>query len=73
MGMNNYKPRRKRIAPLINPDLARAVLGKQVRTKRFSMKATNAIEPAAPASVWGYKGCAGKGGKTRNATIEEKN
>ena len=29
--------------------------------KRTGMTATNAVEPAAPASVWGYKGCAGKG------------
>jgi hypothetical protein len=27
---------------------------------------------AAPASVWGYKGCAGKGGKTLNASIPVK-
>lgn len=33
--------------------------------------ATNAVEPAAPASVWGYKGCAGKGGKTLNSKITE--
>lgn len=32
--------------------------------------ATNAVEPAAPASVWGYKGCAGKGGKTHNSKID---
>lgn len=29
---------------------------------------TNAVEPAAPQSVWG-KGCAGKGGKTKNSNI----
>ena len=29
---------------------------------------TNAVEPAAPRSVWG-KGCAGKGGKTNNSNI----
>lgn len=29
---------------------------------------TNAVEPAAPQSVWG-KGCAGKGGKTNNSNI----
>lgn len=29
---------------------------------------TNAVEPAAPMSVWG-KGCAGKGGATHNAAI----
>lgn len=34
--------------------------------KKFTNKATNAVEPAAPSSVWGYKGCAGKGGKTTN-------
>lgn len=32
------------------------------------IKATNAVAPAAPASVWG-KGCAGKGGKTTNASL----
>lgn len=37
--------------------------------KKFTNKFTNAIEPAAPASVWGYKGCAGKGGSTCNSTI----
>lgn len=37
--------------------------------KRIS--ATNAVEPAAPASVWGYKGVPGKGGKTKNSTITE--
>ncbi len=37
--------------------------------KKFTSKLTNAVEPAAPASVWGYKGCAGKGGKTRNSAI----
>lgn len=41
--------------------------GKRVYSKLI--KATNAIEPAAPASVWGYKGCAGKGGRTTNSTI----
>ena len=29
------------------------------------IKLSNAVEPAAPASVWG-KGCAGKGGRTCN-------
>lgn len=29
---------------------------------------TNAVEPAAPQSVWG-RGCAGKGGKTNNSSI----
>lgn len=37
--------------------------------KKFKNKLTNAIECAAPTSVWGYKGCAGKGGKTKNANI----
>ena len=40
--------------------------------KRFTSKMTNAVEPAAPASVWGYRGCAGKGGKTNNSTIANK-
>lgn len=39
--------------------------------KKFTFTASNAIAPAAPASVWG-KGCAGKGGKTLNATIDRK-
>lgn len=34
------------------------------------IKLSNAVEPAAPASVWG-KGCAGKGGKTTNHEIQE--
>lgn len=37
--------------------------------KIFTNKLTNAVEPAAPTSVWGYKGCAGKGGKTKNSVI----
>lgn len=37
--------------------------------KKFTNKMSNAIEPAVPTSVWGYKGCAGKGGKTRNSSI----
>lgn len=37
--------------------------------KIFTTKLTNAIEPAVPASVWGYRGCAGKGGKTKNSVI----
>lgn len=37
--------------------------------KVFTTKLTNAVEPAAPASVWGYRGCAGKGGKTINSVI----
>lgn len=40
--------------------------------KIFTNKLTNAVEPAAPASVWGYRGCAGKGGATRNSTIINK-
>ena len=40
--------------------------------KKYTNKLTNAVEPAAPASVWGYKGCPGKGGKTRNSTISTK-
>lgn len=39
--------------------------------KNFTTKATNAVEPTAPASVWGYKGCAGKGGATLNSVIFE--
>lgn len=39
--------------------------------KKFTFTATNAVAPAAPASVWG-KGCPGKGGKTRNSAIERK-
>ncbi len=39
------------------------------RTYSKLTKATNAISPAVPASVWGYKGCAGKGGRTTNAVI----
>ena len=37
--------------------------------KKFTSKLNNAVEPAAPTSVWGYKGCAGKGGNTRNSNI----
>ena len=36
-----------------------------------AMLANNAVEAAAPASVWG-KGCPGKGGKTLNSKITEK-
>lgn len=36
------------------------------------IKLDNAVEPAAPTSVWGYKGCAGKCGRTTNSTITEK-
>ena len=39
---------------------------------KFTNKLTNATEPATNPSVWGYKGCAGKGGSTRNATISTK-
>lgn len=39
------------------------------RTYSKLTKATNAISAPAPASVWGYKGCAGKGGHTTNAVI----
>lgn len=39
------------------------------RTYSKLVKATNSISGAAPASVWGYKGCAGKGGRTTNAVI----
>ena len=38
--------------------------------KKFTTKMTNAVEPPAPASVWG-KGVPGKGGKTTNSTIVE--
>lgn len=41
--------------------------------KKFTGRASNEVEPAAPASVWGYKGCAGKGGKTQNAVIVRTN
>lgn len=40
--------------------------------KIFTNKLTNAVEPAAPATVWGYKGCAGKGGNTHNSAIVNK-
>lgn len=44
------------------------------KSKKRIMKLNNAVEPAAPPSVWGYKGCAGKGGKTTNCqmTTDEK-
>jgi hypothetical protein len=41
------------------------------KKKTFTTTATNSIESAAPASVWNYKGCAGKGGKPLNAKIVE--
>lgn len=44
---------------------------KKNKTK-FTSKLTNAIEPAIRTSVWGYRGCAGKGGATRNSTIVTK-
>lgn len=37
--------------------------------KKFELKGTNAIQPAAPASVWG-KGCPGKGKPVKNAVID---
>lgn len=40
--------------------------------KIYTNKLTNAVEPAAPASVWGYKGYAGKGGNTNNSVIINK-
>lgn len=41
-------------------------------TDRGNQIASNAVCDPRPASVWGYKGCAGKGGKTTNAVIIEK-
>lgn len=41
-------------------------------TDRGHQIASNAVCDPCPASVWGYKGCAGKGGKTTNAVIIEK-
>lgn len=38
--------------------------------KKNTIKFTNSIEPAAPASVWG-KGAPGKGGTTTNSAIVE--
>ncbi len=40
-----------------------------MKKKVFTNKLTNAIDSAVPTSVWGYKGCAGKGGKTNNSNI----
>jgi hypothetical protein len=37
--------------------------------KKFTTKITNAVEPAAPASVWGRRPCPGKGGNTQNSII----
>lgn len=41
-------------------------------TDRGHWIASNAVCDPRPTSVWGYKGCAGKGGKTTNSTITEK-
>ena len=38
------------------------------KKKTFTTTITNAIDPAAPMSVW-RKGCAGKGGSTTNSVI----
>lgn len=38
---------------------------------RFTGRMTNAVEAAAPSSIWG-KGVPGKGGKTTNSAITEK-
>ena len=38
------------------------------KKKVFTSKMSNAVEPAAPMSLWG-KGCAGKGGPSYNALI----
>lgn len=40
------------------------------KRNRRIIRATNAVEPAAPASVW-CKGVPGKGGKTLNYVIPE--
>ena len=40
--------------------------------KTFGTKFTNAVEPAAPMSIWG-KGCAGKGEPAKNAIITTTN
>lgn len=40
--------------------------------KKFNIgTASNTVAPAAPTSVWGYKGVPGKGGKTKNSVIAE--
>lgn len=44
-----------------------------MKKHKFTNKLTNAVEPAAPTSVWGYKGCSGKGGNTMNSRIIENN
>ena len=41
--------------------------------KKFTFTASNAIASVAPTSVWGYKGCSGKGKPVKNAVIERKN
>lgn len=43
-----------------------------MKKKKFTSKMVNSIESARPTSVWNYKGCAGKGGKTRNSNIVNK-
>jgi hypothetical protein len=41
--------------------------------KLFTSKLSNAVEPAASTDrTWGYRGCAGKGGKTKNSNIVNK-
>ena len=40
------------------------------KKKFFTSKMSNTVTPAAPMSVWG-KGCAGKGGATHNASIND--
>ena len=39
--------------------------------KTFTNKMTNAVEPAAPTSVWGYKGCIMKGRRPIRETPEQ--
>lgn len=41
--------------------------------KKFTFKAANTVEPPAPTSVWGYKGCPGKGKPIKNHLIERQN
>ena len=40
--------------------------------KKFDLKLSNSVEPAAPRTIWG-KGCAGKGKPVKNAVIERQN
>ena len=40
---------------------------------KFTTKMSNAVESSASTSVWGYRGCPGKGGKTHNASIAQTN